>query len=262
MSAIDQTATLGALVAERAGRAPLFGRLRLDYCCSGAQTLSEACRERGLDVGTVSTVIEALDVDGAGERAESLSQQTSEESDWRQSTIEGLCAHIVAVHHARLRGELYRIDRLLAKTVHAHLASHPALGEMRRAFDAIRAELEPHLDREEEVLFPRCIALERVGLPIEDALIEYHADEHRDVGERLAALRTLGGEYDTGQAVCATHRTLLEALRAFELGMRQHIHEENNVLLVRARELNEEARAARAAQQSRFRVAQQGSGVR
>jgi iron-sulfur cluster repair protein YtfE (RIC family) len=46
---VSTTATLGKLVVQDPGRTELFERLRLDYCCGGAKTLSEACRERGFD---------------------------------------------------------------------------------------------------------------------------------------------------------------------------------------------------------------------
>jgi iron-sulfur cluster repair protein YtfE (RIC family) len=35
LTGIDPAASLGELVAERPGRAPLFEELRLDYCCGG-----------------------------------------------------------------------------------------------------------------------------------------------------------------------------------------------------------------------------------
>jgi regulator of cell morphogenesis and NO signaling len=242
MSPIDPTSTLGALVAERPERAPLFERLHLDYCCGGSQTLSQACARRGLDVDTVSAVIEAIDADGRGERG-------FEETDWRGASLEELCAHIVAVHHARLRDELPRIAELLATTVRVHASSHPALHDLQRCFNAIRARLEPHLDNEEEVLFPQCVALECDGAPLEDALIDAHAGEHADVGEQLALLRELGGDYERDRAYCGTHRALLEALSAFERDLHQHIHEENNVLFARARELGASARSGRGAAQ-------------
>ena len=59
---------------------------------------------------------------------------------------------------------------------------------------------------------------------------------------RTCALRDLSGDYDAEHALCGTHRALLEALAAFELDLHQHIHEENNVLLPRVRELAVAAR--------------------
>ncbi len=68
-------------------------------------------------------------------------------------------------------------------------------------------------------------------------LLVLHEQEHVDTGDALAALCKLAHGYDTDAALCRTHRSLLGALRHFELGLRQHIHEENNVLFPRARAL-------------------------
>ena len=51
----------------------------------------------------------------------------------------------------------------------------------------------------------------------------------------------LGADYDLPHGLCSTHRALLDALAAFELDLHQHIHEENNILLPRARELSAHA---------------------
>ncbi|HEX5309055.1 MAG TPA: DUF542 domain-containing protein [Solirubrobacteraceae bacterium] len=235
---IDATATLGSLVAERPADASLFERLHLDYCCGGAQTLSEACARRGLDVETVRIVLEALDVD-------TPDRGSFEDADWCRASLAELCAHIVAVHHDGLRSELPRIEELMSRTVRVHAVSHPELRDLQRSFETIRARLRPHLQSEEEVLFPACVALERSGAAIEAGLIDSHEHDHQDLGESLAALRELGDDYDTARALCGTHRALLEALAALERGLHQHIHEENNVLLPRARELNERAQPAR-----------------
>ena len=61
MNRIDANITLGELVNEKPGSVSLLERLRLDYCCGGAQTLAEACARRGLDQHTVCAVLEALE---------------------------------------------------------------------------------------------------------------------------------------------------------------------------------------------------------
>lgn len=163
MSTIDPTATLGALVAEQPARASLFERLRLDYCCGGSQTLAEACTRRGLDSDTVRTVLAALDYEAA-------ERQGYEDVDWRGASVEELCAHIVAVHHDGLREALPRIAALLSTVVRVHGREHPELGGLQQAFDGIRAQLEPHLESEEDALFPACIATGQRGLAIDAAL--------------------------------------------------------------------------------------------
>jgi regulator of cell morphogenesis and NO signaling len=46
-------------------------------------------------------------------------------------------------------------------------------------------------------------------------------------------LRELSGGYATADALCATHRTLLEGLHGLDLDLHQHVHEENNILFPR-----------------------------
>src|SRR5579875_2496919 len=222
-AAVDPERPLAELVLGHPERRALLERLQLDYCCAGTQTLAGACAERGLDAGTMSQVLQALSsrAAGGGELHDCERQGTS---------LAALCEHIAAVHHVRVRGELPRIGVLLSRVVHAHVAQ--------------RALLEPHLQLEEDLLFPRCVALERNGMPIEEALIEAHEDEHRAIGERLTFMRQLAQGYDRSHALCETHRATLEALAAFELDLRQHIHEESNILLPRARELAAQARNA------------------
>ena len=55
-------------------------------------------------------------------------------------------------------------------------------------------------------------------------------DDHAATGDALCALHEFAGSYRTDAALCSTHRSLLRALRAFEIDMHQHVHEENNVL--------------------------------
>jgi regulator of cell morphogenesis and NO signaling len=235
-SPVRPSATLGALVAERPARASLLEALRLEYCCGGRQTLAEACAKGGLDIDTVRAALEALD-------ATSVNPKGLEDRDWRRTSIAELCSHIVLIHHDGLREALPRIEDLLSTLVRVHGAARPELSELQRAFIAIRAELEPHLAAEEDELFPACLARERHGAPIEERLLERHEREHTVVGHALAALRVLGRDYDRDQALCNTHRALLDALAAFELDLRRHIHEENNILLPRMRELGAPAKA-------------------
>lgn len=227
---IDPGASLGALVAEQPSRAELFERLRLDYCCTGSQTLAQACRRGGLDPETVCRMLEALE-------DSPVDRRHLEASDWRRASIAELCDHIVAAHHDKLRAELPRIEGLLATVVRVHGTGHPNLHDLQRLFATIRHELEPHLESEERALFPACRAAEADRAPVAESLLVPHEQEHAATGDALAALRELADDYDTATALCRTHRTLLEALARLELDLHQHIHEENNVLFSRVRAL-------------------------
>jgi len=220
---IDAGLTLGELVAERPALAAAFERLQLDFCCGGNQTLAEACRARGLDRDTAATLLEQLaDGPAAPERSS---------HDLRGATIEELCEHIVTVHHAGVREELPRITELVGTVVRVHGKDHPQLHDLQRLFDGLARDIPGHLSSEEEHLFPAALAPKGdVDAAALCALVAEHVADHAETGDALAALRELGGGYDTSGAYCNTHRRLLEALHGFEVDMHQHVHEENNIL--------------------------------
>lgn len=232
--AIDNNASLGALAAEGPMRIRLFERLHLDYCCGGSLSLDDACAQGGLDVDSVREQIEALDLGGP-----ELDEPTLE---WRpqEASIDELCDHIVSVHHDQLREELPRIAELLATVVRVHGAGRPELEMIERTFASLSAELEGHIEEEELILFPACRALGQGAADpagIEPGLVDRHRTEHEAVGRKLVALRELAGGYELSQALCSTHRSLLEGLQRFEADLHQHVHEENNVLLPRVEAL-------------------------
>ena len=231
MQQIDPSTSLGGLVAERPARAQLFERLRLDYCCGGAQTLAEACANRGLDPDTVARLLEALDT-ALPDRGEPV-----EDMDWHKATVGELCQHIVSAHHEGLRRDLPRIAELAATVERVHGRGHRELRDLARLFARMRSDLERHLELEERVLFPACVALERGGGPLDQGVLALLEDDHADTGDALVAMRELAADYDTGPALCGTHRALLDGLRRLELDLHQHVHEENNVLFPRVRAL-------------------------
>lgn len=237
-TAIDPAVTLGELVVQRPARAELFERLRLDYCCGGATTLEEACRRRGLDPDTVRRVLDGFDADPVARPAGVHAD--AERRDWMRASLGDLCEHIVGVHHEGLRRDLPLIAELLDSVLRVHGPVHRELYALAPVFAGLRAELEGHLALEERELFPGCRALddpEESGPAVDEALLAGHEHDHREVGDALAALRELTGDYDADHALCRTHRRLLEGLHALELDLHRHVHEENNILFPRVRAL-------------------------
>ena len=226
--ATDHASTLGELVLEQPRAAALFERLGLDYCCGGHRTLEEACSRNGLDARTVGALLSAL--------ADEPSGADLDAHDVARARIAELCEHIVTRHHDPLRRDLLRISDLLATVVRVHGKRHRELLDLQRLFASVRTELEAHLHIEERTLFPACRALDDEGAAgFDRSLLVLLEDDHATTGDALCALRELAGGYRTEAALCSTHRTLLRALRAFELDMHRHLHEENNVLFPRVR---------------------------
>ena len=147
-----------------------------------------------------------------------------------------LVDHIEATHHAYLSTELPRLDALFAKVRGAHEQRHPELVEIHATFRQLREDLEPHLLKEERVLFPMVrelvTATSRPSFHCGSVRnpISVMMAEHDRAGELLAALRVQTGGYVPPADGCASYRALFEGLAALEADTHLHVHKENNRL--------------------------------
>ena len=241
-TAITPESTIGHLVAEFPQLSRVFEELQIDYCCGGKRRLESVCRERQIPVDKL--------IDQLAERLTAAQHEPSPAADqnWTHAPLAELCGHIQRTHHDYLRQELPRLEALIAKVVRAHGAYHPELAEVQATFAELRAELEPHLMKEERVLFPAISYLEATGQPMQfpfgslDNPIRVMVNEHDHAGDALARLRRLTHDYAVPPGACNTYRVMLAGLAALEQDMHQHVHKENNILFPRATAL--EARLA------------------
>jgi regulator of cell morphogenesis and NO signaling len=216
-AAITPGRTLGDLVAERSDAARIFDRLGLDYCCHGDRTLADACDAAGLDAATVAATLDAS-ADGV-------------DDGWAKLDAPDLADHIVATHHTYLREELPLLEALADKVLGVHGERHAELAEVEGLVRELWAEIEPHLDREERVLFPAIHAIfdgrrDSSSGAVADP-IRVMIAEHDRAGELLAGLRHLTRGYQPPADGCASYRSLYERLAAVEHDTHVHIHKEN-----------------------------------
>jgi regulator of cell morphogenesis and NO signaling len=136
---------------------------------------------------------------------------------------------------------LPRLDGLLAKVQKAHSSMHSdMLGQLRHAYDSLRTELEAHLMKEEQILFPLIKETEAFvhgggAKPVSHCgsvanPIRQMEREHDDAGNELAIMRKLTGGYQLPIDACQTFAALYEGLAAMEADLHEHIHLENNIL--------------------------------
>lgn len=227
MSPFSPDSTVAEIVTARPSTAALFDQLGIDFCCSGNTPLAQAAAERGLDPDTLLATLSALDA---------VQGDTAGAHDVQALNIDELVDHIVDEHHNPLRKSLPMIEDLLATVVRVHGDDEPSFAPMHERFKQLQAELSEHMQLEEEQLFPLCRQLEDGSLTaVDPALIDQLTHEHSEVGAALADLRALANGYDQEQALCNTHRFLLQSMMEFEEDLHVHVHEENNVLFPRAR---------------------------
>jgi regulator of cell morphogenesis and NO signaling len=230
MIALSEHATVGQIVAERAGRARVFEGFGIDYCCGGKRPLGEACSEHGLDAKVVIDAIRTADAEAA----------PTQEEDWSRVPTNELIEHIVGMHHAFLRRELPRLGELAMKTEEAHGERHGELAECRSVLAALHAELESHMLKEEQILFPAIRNMESASPGREGFFgslqgpIGVMEHEHESAAEALSRLRELTNDFTPPEDACNTWRALLDGLRTLETDLHQHIHKENNILFPRA----------------------------
>ena len=221
--AVDPSMTLGEIVSRRPALAAELERRGLDYCCHGGRTLTDAALEAGLDATTVADELSAVAVDAPA-------------AAWASLGPSELVDHINAVHHRYLWAELPRITALLEKIASVHGARHPELLEVQRVYGDLRADLGPHLTREEQELFPRirqlAVASDPSSVSTRDlaAQIEALADEHETVGALLEELRRVTSGYSVPQDGCASYAACYRALADLEADTHLHVHKENNLL--------------------------------
>jgi regulator of cell morphogenesis and NO signaling len=168
---------------------------------------------------------------------------TEDEIDWSKATLSELCDDIEQTHHDFLRAELPRLSEIVDTVVATHSDRHPALAELQETFQQLCDELEPHMKREEEVLFPVIRLMEQSDIPMRPSFetvvnpITRMEDDHSSVELALERLRNLTYGFRIPGDACNTYRVMIEGLRQLEADLHQHIHKENNILFPRAQRL-------------------------
>ena len=236
---LDTTKTVREYALEIPAATRIFEKLGIDYCCGGGKSLADACLQAGLPV---EEVLGSLEINAR-------SDETFADEDWQSSSQAELIAHIVEKHHAFTREELERLEALLAKVCGVHGQNHPELFHIQTQFGKLRADLEPHMLKEEGVLFPYIVQLEEAAVAKQTLPqppfgtvrnpVRVMMAEHEAAGYILGRMREASLDYSVPPDGCISYKTLYSALAALEVDLHQHIHLENNILFPRAAELED-----------------------
>lgn len=217
----------------------IFERMRIDYCCGGDKPLSDACATAGVKADDLVRMLEDAKL-----------ETTTAVPDFQNSTLTELITYILDKHHVYTKEAMARLSGLFEKVLSAHGANHPELTELNTKFQTLCADLNPHIFKEEQILFPYLLELERatsqnrpapfapfgtVNNPIRMMMME-----HDTAGELLREMRSVTTDYLVPADACISYRTLYQALEEFEADLHQHIHLENNLLFPKGVQLEAE----------------------
>jgi regulator of cell morphogenesis and NO signaling len=226
--------TLAQIVTENHQTATVFEKYHLDFCCKGKRPLQQACSEKNLPV---EQVVEELN--------ETISKTVNGGNNLLNFiTLSQLCDYIVAIHHAFVKQNSPQISIYLDKIAAKHGDRHPELVAIFNLFTQLKSEMEDHMNKEENILFPRIKELEThnaknspLALPTSgyiEAPIAVMEHEHDSAGSLLEQIREKTNNYTPPADACTTYRVAFASLQAFEADLHQHVHMENNILFPRA----------------------------
>lgn len=222
VTTISPEITLGDLINQHPSLARTLEKLGIDYCCGGRMSLGQAAIDKGLDPAAVVTELSLVAV--------------PEDVAWNNLGARDLVDHVESTHHHFLWDEMPRVSALLNKIVEVHGGRHPELAEIRATYEQLRQELEPHMRKEELMLFPAIRALAGDDAPptfpfgsVQNP-ISVLMSEHDQAGDLLEQLREQTGGYQAPADGCATYQATFAGLAQIESDTHLHVHKENNLL--------------------------------
>lgn len=226
--------TLAEIVTKSHTAAPVLERYHLDFCCKGKRTLALACSEKGLILEEVELEL-AQAIQGSSGLQEQLFLEMNNEQ---------LIGYILLKHHFYIRQNMPIIYSHLEKVAMKHGDRYPNMRQAYLKFAMLKIDLENHLQKEEQILFPRIKHFENENLSNPESRQHFanmiHApvsimeSEHDHAGALMQEIRRLTNDYTPADDACTTHRLCLQELQEFEEDLHRHVHLENNILFPRA----------------------------
>ena len=208
------TLCLGEIAANLPGATDVFRRHKLDFWCGGSERLDQAARKKGLDP-----------VDVAAELA-GLAPQDNPVPD----SVDDIIDYILGRYHQVHRRELPQLRKLATCVEQAH-AGHPAVpAGLSQLLARMQAQLESHMEKEEQVLFPMMQAGGNPMIAHPIAMMRHEHDEHDDA---LSALAAVTGDLKVPDDACDSWRDLYAGLGKLVADLCEHMHIENNILFPR-----------------------------
>lgn len=229
---------IGELVAQNYKTASVFKKFKIDFCCNGNRTISEACERKNIDASVLINELKNTVIN---------QEQNIDFNHWE---LDLLADYIEKTHHRYVVAKIDEIKPFLNKVARVHGDHNPELKEIEILFNESALELTQHMQKEEVILFPfiRNMVKAKINQTVIPAPhfgtvenpIAMMKHEHQNEGERFEKISELSNNYTPPSHACNTYRVTFSLLKEFEENLHQHIHLENNILFPKAIELEKE----------------------
>jgi regulator of cell morphogenesis and NO signaling len=217
--------TIADIVTADIRTASIFKRHGIDFCCGGSKILSDVCKEKKIRVSKITNDIEKLN-------------STKNEKNYNKMSVNALIKHIIETHHKYVKEKIPTIKDFAKKVSKVHGKNYPETNLIYHLFLRLSDELLDHMNKEEEILFPKIKILidktysKSVFFSYGTILnpIKMMEMEHESAKKVLKEIEELSNKYTPPLSACNTYRALYNSLEEFQDDLHIHIHLENNIL--------------------------------
>ncbi|WP_347309637.1 iron-sulfur cluster repair di-iron protein [Defluviimonas sp. SAOS-178_SWC] len=215
MTELTPAALVGDIASDLPGAAELFRQRGISFCCGGSQSLSEAAAKNGLRVEDLLADLQSL--------------AAAANRDAPEATTP-LIDYILARYHETHRTELDWLIPLAQKVETVHGDHDDAPHGLTEALVALRDDLDSHMMKEEQVLFPM---MKQGGHPMIAHPIDAMRHDHDTTADLLRGVEHVTHGLTLPEGACRSWTALYTGLRKFTDDVVAHIHLENAVLFPR-----------------------------
>jgi regulator of cell morphogenesis and NO signaling len=230
--------TVAEIVTENIRTADVFKKNGIDFCCGGNVNVQDVCKKKGVDYTKIKEDI--LNIGKAPSGAQ----------DFNTWDIDFLADYIVNTHHKYVAEANQLIIQYSDRVAKVHGHHYTETIEINRLFHEIANELNQHMMKEENILFP---FIKEIGKAKKDGSplspppfgtiqnpINMMEAEHTEAGDILGQIKELSNNFTPPEGACNTFRALYSKLEEYQNDLFQHIHLENNILFPKAIQFEKE----------------------
>jgi regulator of cell morphogenesis and NO signaling len=230
--------TVAEIVTDNIRTADVFKKNGIDFCCGGNVNVQDVCKKKGVDYTKIKEDI--LNIGKAPTGAQ----------DFNTWDIDFLADYVVNTHHKYVTEANQLIIQYSDRVAKVHGHHYTETIEINRLFHEIANELNQHMMKEENILFPFIKEIGRAkkdGSPLSPPPfgtiqnpINMMEAEHTEAGDILGQIKELSNNFTPPEGACNTFRALYSKLEEYQNDLFQHIHLENNILFPKAIQFEKE----------------------
>jgi regulator of cell morphogenesis and NO signaling len=225
---LNEEKTVSDIVTQNIKTAHVFKKQGSDFCCGGGITVQQACEKNNVNYEQLMSELTSVE------------KPTNQEEDFDAYELDQLLDFIINNHHVYVRESLPILTQYVNKVARVHGHHYNELLTVKDIFLQVKEELESHLLKEENILFPYVRTLveankqevRTVQPPFGTVQnpVRMMEIEHDNAGDAFKAIARLTNNYTPPEGACNTFRALYAKLEEFEQDLHQHVHLENNIL--------------------------------